>query len=364
MTTYRLQAEGGQVLLRGALPVYLVDYIRRYFKPHYQLVSVADSARGYSVTLCFEPGAVARHTQQRGDQLGRVPVSLTECGGCYRHRTRGSHLVFPESSPFVLEADADGIVIYAEGPGLRVFEELVLRLDVSLIGERVRAMSGVPIHGAVVAVNGRGVLIAGGKGAGKTSLSLKLAQLPGALWVSNDLALAALDNGKLVLFGCPIPMRLGAGTLRSHAGLVTGLDPVLAGQTLLSAADWAEREEDKLTVCPATVLDILGIESANRVDLSLVVWPEIGDGDRETLVEPLGGEARSHHTSQLDFLCLMDPHWMTWASMAFNGFLPIDDAMLNVMDRLGDGVAHFRVYCGQDFDRAADAVLDAVTRLI
>ncbi len=59
-----------------------------------------------------------------------------------------------------------------------------------------------PIHAGCVAIGGRGVLIAGASGAGKSDLALRLIDR-GARLVSDDYTLLAPDDGRLVASAPP-----------------------------------------------------------------------------------------------------------------------------------------------------------------
>ena len=57
-------------------------------------------------------------------------------------------------------------------------------------------MSGTPIQATAVALDGRGLLITGASGAGKSALALDLIAMGGAL-IADDLVLLSADEGRL-----------------------------------------------------------------------------------------------------------------------------------------------------------------------
>ena len=63
-------------------------------------------------------------------------------------------------------------------------------------------MSAVLVHATTIAIGGRGVLILGDSGAGKSDLALRL-MAEGALLVADDQTRLMLNNGKLVATAPP-----------------------------------------------------------------------------------------------------------------------------------------------------------------
>lgn len=116
---------------------------------------------------------------------------------------------------------------------------------------------GQILHGSCVAVEGRGLLILGPSGSGKSSLALRLIGL-GAALVADDRTEVSVAAGNLIA-RCRAPIRglieaRGVGLLRS---------PALDSAVVTLVADLGQREDQRLP--PFRKITILGCE----VDLVL-----------------------------------------------------------------------------------------------
>ena len=113
------------------------------------------------------------------------------------------------------------------------------------------------LHATCVAVDGRGLLILGPSGSGKSSLALRLLSL-GASLVADDRTEIAATGGRLVA-RCPTPITglieaRGVGILRA---------PTVDKAEVALVADLGEAEDQRLP--PARRVTILGCE----IDLAL-----------------------------------------------------------------------------------------------
>ena len=55
-----------------------------------------------------------------------------------------------------------------------------------------------PIHATLVEINGKGVLLRGRSGAGKSDLALRLIERKGAILVADDMVILASEEGRLI----------------------------------------------------------------------------------------------------------------------------------------------------------------------
>ena len=105
---------------------------------------------------------------------------------------------------------------------MRVVRELAMAASL--------ARGGLLLHGAAFAIGGRGVVLAGPRRAGKSTLLLHALQAAGALFISNDRVLARQGQDRVVLRGMPTIVNLRPGTLATFPAVVVprrgaGLSP-------------------------------------------------------------------------------------------------------------------------------------------
>lgn len=106
------------------------------------------------------------------------------------------------------------------------------------------------VHGSCVAVDGRGLLILGPSGSGKSSLALRLLSL-GAQLVADDRTLLSVEAGRLVA-RCPGPI---AGLIEVRTvGILRA--PSLELAELVLVADLGKTETERLP--PPRQITILG----------------------------------------------------------------------------------------------------------
>lgn len=106
------------------------------------------------------------------------------------------------------------------------------------------------LHASCVAVDGRGLLILGPSGSGKSALALQLIAL-GAVLVADDRTEVRLENAVLIA-RCPPTIQ---GLIEAR-GLGILRVPVLAETTLALAVDLSQTETDRLP--PPRSLTLLG----------------------------------------------------------------------------------------------------------
>lgn len=118
--------------------------------------------------------------------------------------------------PLELDARMDGsgaLQLFASGaPIVRAesAEALAPLLEGSLLGYAVRTRrDAAAFHAGSVVIEGRGVMMLGPKGSGKSTLSLYLAK-NGANYLSDELALVRFEDAKLLAFPKSVTVKQGA----------------------------------------------------------------------------------------------------------------------------------------------------------
>ncbi len=122
-------------------------------------------------------------------------------------------------------------------------------------------MTAETLHASCVAVDGRGLLILGHSGAGKSALAVRLIAL-GAQLVSDDRTMVTATGGRLVAT-CPNPALQG---LIEARGIGILRAPVYDAVDLALVIDLAQPEPDRLP--PRRTVTMLGIA------LPLVLHPQ------------------------------------------------------------------------------------------
>jgi hypothetical protein len=120
------------------------------------------------------------------------------------------HLVFAQFGPlnlFVFDIATRTVraaVTRALARDFTFWQERLLPIVVGIFGASIGVL---PLHAACLSVGGRGLLIAGASGAGKSNLSLALAQ-DGADFISDDWTYLTYEDGELSAHGLSAPIKL------------------------------------------------------------------------------------------------------------------------------------------------------------
>ncbi|SCL13090.1 hypothetical protein GA0070616_0125 [Micromonospora nigra] len=212
-------------------------------------------------------------------------------------------------------------------------------------------------HAAAFTCTGRGILIAGHRGRGKTTTLLAGLHHLGGDYVTNDrLMLHASDNG---LHGhpWPMPLRAGIGTL---AALPHLRHRVPASQQALTTDEkWTFPH--KVVIEPDDFSDLLhrGGKVATQMTPSMMIWPHLDPSRSEVRVE--GVDPTEVHQTLLNTRMFMhDPERGTSAHI--NHWLvpgPPDEVTNAHLHRTAAALATlpcYRVHAGADPAALADAI--------
>lgn len=318
--TCRLSGLGVAASLRGDLPSYLLEYLRKYFDQYYELTDDSEaSPADVDVTISLDGSELSELAATPGRSLGMVPLDLWTRGQLVALET-GTLCALTEDGRAAIAEHPDGsLTLAAVGPDPTILQHFVVRLDTTLIAVGIDAGGLAPIHASAVTVGGSGVLICGSKGSGKTSLALAIATQESCSFVSNELALVGTGTAGLTVLGTPIPPRLGAGTLRAHPRLLDALDPYLTLRAQLAPSDWTEVQDNKVDVTVRTISRALDLRIAPSAPLRAVIWPQIADGDEVRIEQLSVDEATQRGAASM---LLFDPHWLGFGRW-FNGLPPL-----------------------------------------
>ena len=210
----------------------------------------------------------------------------------------------PDGSSTIL--DQEFRVFYRVSPAARRVEIVtawsdgsariaLMRVIRELAMDHARRAGVVVLHAAAVALGEVGLLIAGPKHAGKTTLLVHALEEEGARLVTNDRALVDLSGGGEVrCAGLPSIVGLRPGTLAMFPALserlrarrysyVLTLDE---GRTC-AREGFPERDDGGADLTPAQLCDALGVEAVAEVTAGALVFPRIAPGVRGIALEPL-----------------------------------------------------------------------------
>jgi hypothetical protein len=159
-----------------------------------------------------------------------------------------------------------------------------------IVATRLR-QTHIDVHSACVESAGRGLLIAGPKGAGKTTLSLYLMRSSRCRSIANDRSFVGGDVPRV--FGMPTAIKIRSPTLAQFPELRRGLPPVARPYlyTHLELETAAPSEEPvgsvDFALTPNQLAQRLGAATRASAPLGAIVFPKV-DGEKATWdVEPI-----------------------------------------------------------------------------
>ncbi|PZH16435.1 hypothetical protein C1I97_06515, partial [Streptomyces sp. NTH33] len=203
----------------------------------------------------------------------------------------------------------------------------------------------VCFHASAAVLDGRGVLIPGNSGSGKSSLALALATADSGAFLANDRTLTACSPGRSPrAIALPGPIRLNGGTL--HA---LGLDQVADWNLTRSKpahdTDWQSfRGDSKLHVLPAEWAEHTGTPLTAEAAVHAIVFPDILPDSHTLTLDPLPPEeARKRLAAQC-----MSPHddvytddWLDTRSSPITDLTRTASRVLDTLAQLTAFTLHF-----------------------
>lgn len=134
----------------------------------------------------------------------------------------------------------------------------------------------VCLHASAIEFDGKGVLIIGNSGAGKTTTSLGLAHFTQAGYLANDGVLVRREaDGSLLAYGLPLPIGMNYGTLKAM-GWTSIYNNYLTLPKPTEDSDWRNfNGKGKLRLLPSELQEITGIKLVPKINISTVLYPNI-----------------------------------------------------------------------------------------
>jgi hypothetical protein len=271
----------------------VVEFVVEYFDPWFPQTQRAAEWR---VTVDSSPSAYTAMQQQLPAGATRRP--------CFAHDQRVMSLPAWRSEGGLNISDADRSCFLRLRPGevelignaqTRRWRFTLLWILQEIAATRLR-QTHVDMHAAAVEHDGRALVIAGPKNAGKTTLSFYLMQ---AGWrsIANDRTFLSPRPRAVDVAGMPTAVKIRDATLSRFAELRSGL-PAVARPYLysLSELETARAEDEPLdavgffALTPNQIAFRLGADTCATARLGAIVFPQIGDDVAAWSIESLASE--------------------------------------------------------------------------
>lgn len=216
------------------------------------------------------------------------------------------------------------------------------------------------IHGSAFVVGDRGVIFAGPKRAGKTTLLIHALQGGAAAYLSNDRVVASFDGTAPMFRGMPTVVTVRRQTLEMFPDLLDRL-LVRSYRSRLSLGEIREAQlrpvqpdqDGNYYLSPAQFCDLLQVATVAQAQAEALVFPQVTGRSGSIELERLSSKAAAVRLAD----CLFSSHSMQKVSAVFalsgSGAIP-DRAMLEGLClRLTSQLRCFECRLGDDAYRSA-----------
>lgn len=191
-------------------------------------------------------------------------------------------------------ATPPGVKVVAKADG-RLFRGAVMRIvrELAMAGEWTR--TSAILHAAAFASDEGGVLIAGPKRSGKTSLLLHCLRAAGAAFLANDRVVLSHDGSRFTARGIPSIVSIRSSTLELFPDLSrTRTERWYQAHLTLSEGEAAEATmtmtEENSAISPAQLCHALHVPMATSVPLRAVFLPHVDLSQRGFRIQELSPE--------------------------------------------------------------------------
>lgn len=231
------------------------NVMRHYTSPY--AVATLDREPDTSISVGCDAAAV---DEARRSAASQPPTAVRTSHPDQRYRvwtTSGQQTLLPEHAPdHVITTKRDHVVVTAEQPEVaarvatRVLRQLIMR------GGEVRG--GRCVHAATVDIDGRGVLIGGRSGSGKTSVLTHLIESHAARPVANDRTMLMPGDGRgWQAVGVPLAWRFtpeGIGGSPTLAAALASFEPSRGRHLVDGKIELTPGEVSDLLDCPTVAV--------------------------------------------------------------------------------------------------------------
>lgn len=176
--------------------------------------------------------------------------------------------------------------------------ESIRRLPLRLIREvslrEMENLGGIFVHCAFVSIGGRGLMICGDSGSGKSTTMIKLLDLPAARFVANDRGVVFPLRDDYYFVTWPLAVRLGWGTAKDiprfssiESALSRGENRKINESVVKDAENWGSKQKYELT--PAELTSLIRCGGAVDGKIDSLLFPNLsltGTGLKSELAVP------------------------------------------------------------------------------
>ncbi|MGG3662124.1 hypothetical protein [Bacillus gobiensis] len=304
---------------------YLPEVLEYNFEIHKQITFQLDSSLESKIRqICFEHGKQVKNKLDftyKSYALEDETVLYSSDIGFEGH----DHAIIVSNSRYIVVGSK--LTVQILRIPIRIVREIMLRV--------LENIGGCFTHGAAVSFDeGRkGAVIIGNNGSGKSTTMWNLVQQKDVWYISNDRCILYLDDLSMYVYGWPLAIRLGMGTL--HNSLITEnlkkrkycrpQEQDLWTQEFKDDKDairnWANRS--KLEITPLEAKGIFGIQSraSSRIDTLLLPELKIGSGELQFI------RANEEQINKVIQPNLREPQDMDYLR-GFLGLRQVDDTYL------------------------------------
>jgi hypothetical protein len=210
---------------------------------------------------------------------------------------RGERLVYDEEfNVFYRRTVGAPHVHLLTPPGNRAARIALMRAVREFATNQAWRSGGLVVHAAAFAIGDDGFVLAGSKGAGKTSLLTHMLRHREARFVSGDRARLAPAGDGPVIRGLPTLVSLRAGTLamfpelRDQLATRTYQHALRLGEATATPVSAQRSANDGRSLSPAQFCELLGVTRTAQARLAAVLFPRVTGARGGIGLDPLSAE--------------------------------------------------------------------------
>jgi hypothetical protein len=343
-------------------------WLAEFLGPHFE--TRADGE--YACRVCLiEDQEVYDAALSAGPAAGSLDAFALDGGVVSLPRWRGAEtrLHDAQRNAFYDVSGSPRTITILSVPGNLKGRTALMRVVRELATNHAQRAGGLLLHASGFAAGGRGVLVAGPKEAGKTTLLIHALHAPAVEYVSNDRILVPAGAAMSAL-GVPTIVKLRSGTL----GLFPRLAQRLAASGFYQRLTIEEaglrttlatgRQSDAPRLSPAQLCRLLDVRARAECEIAAVVFPRVTGDPGVFALRRLSAEEVAARLEDA-FFGVRPARWTSDVFTLEDGPPPPDRDVLNARGRaLAGCVPGFECRLGLSAYESARAAGDLVAALV